>query len=124
MDILESWGVLVKPELLDINVEFVSPSMLVPKPEKGEYRVVTDFSSLNLHLKRVPNTSATISQSKSRIVKAQYVIHLDLSNYFYQGGLQKDDCKYLGTVHPYEGLRVYEVRVTSEILQDCIKEEV
>ena len=107
MDILESWGVLVKPELLDINVEFVSPSMLVPKPEKGEYRVVTDFSSLNLHLKRVPNTSATISQAKSRIAKAQYVIHLDLSNYFYQGGLQKDDCKYLGTVHPYKGLRVY-----------------
>ena len=48
MDLLESWGVLCEPEKLGVSVEFVSPSMLVPKPEKGEYRVVTDFSALNL----------------------------------------------------------------------------
>ena len=107
MDDLEAWGVLTIPEQMGINVEFVSPSLLVPKPEKGEYRLVTDFSALNIHLKRVPNTSATISQAKSRIAKARYVIHLDLSNFFYQNGMQKSDAKYLGTVHPFKGLRVY-----------------
>ena len=83
--------------------------MLVPKPDSPDYRMVTDFSSLNLYLKRIPNTSATIAQAKSRIAKARYVVHLDLSNYFYQCGLQKGDIRYLGTVHPFKGLRVYTV---------------
>ena len=107
MDRLESWGVLAKPENLGVTVDFVSPSMLVPKPEKGEYRVVTDFSALNVYLKRVPNTSATIAQARSRIARAPYVIHLDFANYFYQNGLQKSDVRYLGTVHPFKGLRIY-----------------
>ena len=107
MDALEQWGVLVEPEKLDISVEYVSPSMIVPKPDSNEYRLVTDFSSLNLYLKKVPNTSATIAQAKSRIARAHYVIHLDLSNYFYQSGLQKEDVKFLGTIHPFKGLRVY-----------------
>ena len=107
MDQLEKWGVLAKPETIGVSVDFVSPSLLVPKPEPGEYRVVTDFSSLNTHLKRVPNTSATIIQAKSRIARASFVIHMDFSNYFFQNGLQKNDIRYLGTVHPYKGLRVY-----------------
>ena len=107
MDLLESWGVLAKPEQLGVSVEFVSPSLLVPKPEKGEYRVVTDFSALNMYLKKVPNTSATIAQAKARIARARYVIHMDLASYFYQNGMQKNDVKYLGTIHPYKGLRIY-----------------
>ena len=86
---------------------FVSPSMLVPKSDSQEYRLVTDFAALNLYLKRVPNTSATISQAKARIARAKHVIHLDFSNYFFQNGLQQSDIKYLGTVHPFKGLRVY-----------------
>ena len=109
MDTLEEWGVLVEPETMGVSVEFISPSMLVPKTEKNEYRVVTDFSALNVFLKKIPNTSATIAQAKARIARAQYVIHLDLSNYFFQCGLQKNDIKYLGTIHPYKGLRVYTV---------------
>ena len=107
MDQLESWGVLLEPEKAGVQVEFVSPSMLVPKPDKGEFRLVTDFSALNGYLKRVPNTSSTIAQTKARIAKARYVIHMDLSNYFYQCGMQQSDICYLGTVHPYKGLRVY-----------------
>ena len=107
MDLLESWGVLCEPEKLGVSVEFVSPSMLVPKPEKGEYRVVTDFSALNLYLKKVLNTSPTISQAKARIARSKYHIHLDLANYFYQCGMQKSDLKYLGTIHPFKGLRIY-----------------
>ena len=102
MDLLEARGILIEPERAGVQVEFISLSMLVLKPDKGEYRVVTDFSAFNLYLKRVPNTSA-----RSRIAKARYVIHLDLSNYLYQNGMQQSDVKYLGTVHRYKGLRVY-----------------
>ena len=35
------------------------------------------------------------------------MIHLDLSSYFHQNGLQIQDTKYLGTIHPYKGLRIY-----------------
>ena len=107
MDLLESWGVLVEPERIGVSVEYVSPSLLVPKPDSGEYRLVTDFSSLNLHLKKVPNTSATIAQARKRIARAHFVIHMDLANFFYQNGLQKCDLKFLGTIHPYKGLRIY-----------------
>ena len=46
-------------------------------------------------------------QAKSRIARANYVIHMDFSNYFFQNGFQKRDIAYLGTIHPYKGLRVY-----------------
>ena len=107
MDILEEWGVLMSPEELGITVEHVQPSMLVPKKEPGEYRCVTDFSSINKSIKRVPNTSATMAQARARIAKAEYVVHLDFSNYFYQNGMQKEDVMYLGTIHPFKGVRVY-----------------
>ena len=107
MDILEDWGVLVPPESVGVQVKYVSPSMLVPKPDSADYRLVTDFAGLNIYLKRVPNTSATIAQARSRIAKATFAVHLDLSNYFYQCGLQHGDIQYLATVHPYKGLRVY-----------------
>jgi len=109
MDESESWGVLSQPENVGVSVEYVSPSMFVPKPEPGEFRLVTDFAALNLHLKRVPNTSGTIAQARSKIAKAKYVIHLDFSNFFFQNGMQKVDIQYLGTVHLYKGLRVYTV---------------
>ena len=107
VDVLESWGVLVEPETMGVNVEFISPSMLVPKTDSNEYRLVTDFSALNVFLKKVPNTSPTIAQAKARIARANFVIHLDLANYFYQCGLQKEDIKFLGTIHPFKGLPVY-----------------
>ena len=65
MDILEDWGVLATPEAVGVSVDFVSPSMLIPKPDSKDYRLVTDFASLNLYLKRVPNTSATIAQARA-----------------------------------------------------------
>ena len=55
----------------------------------------------------MPNTSPTIAQAKARIARAQFVIHLDLANYFYQNGLQLSDTKYLGTIHPFKGVRIY-----------------
>ena len=61
--------------------------MLVPKVDSDDFRLVT----LNINIKLVPNTSATIAQAKARIARANFVIHLDLSSYFYQNGMQRDD---------------------------------
>ena len=44
MDKLEEWGVLKKTEDIRVVPEFVVPSMLLPKPEKGEWRLVIDFT--------------------------------------------------------------------------------
>ena len=109
MDKLEEWGVLQPPEKYNVSVEYISPSMVVPKQEKGEFRLVTDFSGLNSYLKKVPNTSPSINSAKSSIARANYHIHLDFSNYFYQNGMQRKDIQYLGTVHPFKGLRIYTV---------------
>ena len=107
MDKLEEWGVLVKPEDIGVVPEFVLPSMLLPKPEKNEWRLVTDFTPLNLHIKKLETTSPTINEAKRKLAKFKYHIQMDLSNYFYQGGMKVEDCQYLATPHPFKGLRVY-----------------
>ena len=107
MDKLEEWGVLVKPEDIGVVPEFVVPSMLMPKPEKGEWRLVTDFTPLNIHIKKLETIAPTIQEAKNKLAKYNYHIQLDLSNYFYQGGMRVEDCQYLATPHPFKGLRLY-----------------
>ena len=107
MDALMDWNVLDRPENIGVTVEFCSPSMLVPKTEKGQFRLVTDFSALNRFIKKYPTVSPTIQDAKEDIANAKYIINLDLSNYFYQGGMSRHDASYLGVVHPYKGLLVY-----------------
>ena len=107
MDKLETWGVLRKPEELGIVPEFVVPSMLTPKPEKDEWRLVTDFTALNIHIKKLEVVTPTIQEAKEKLAKFKYHIQLDLSNYFYQGGMKTEDIQYLATPHPFRGLRVY-----------------
>ena len=111
MDTLETWGVLRKPEELGIIPEFVVPSMLTPKPEAGQFRLVTDFTSLNKHIKKLPAVSPGIKEAKDRIAKFKYHAFLDLSNYYYQGGVKIQDSQYLATVHPFKGLLVYTVEL-------------
>ena len=106
MDTLETWGVLRKPEDLGIVPEFVAPSMLVPKIDGG-FRLVTDFTSLNQHIKKLPTISPSIQEAKEKIAKYKYHVFLDLSNYYYQGGVKIEDSQYLATVHPFKGLMVY-----------------
>ena len=87
--------------------EFVVPSMLVPKPEGGEWRLVTDFTPLNIHIRKLQTVAPTIKEAKEKLAKFEYHIQLDLSSYFYQGGMKIEDCQYLATPHPLKGLRVY-----------------
>ena len=107
MDKLMSWGVLQFPEHSGVRPEFISPSMLVPKQEKGEFRLITNFSSLNKFIKKPRGTAPTIQEAKDFLAKFDLHIHLDLSNFFYQSGLDRKDMQYLGTVHPYKGIVLY-----------------
>ena len=69
MDKLENWGVLRKPEDLGIVPEFVLPSMLTPKTEKGEWRLVTDFTPLNIHIKKLEVVSPTIEEANEKLAR-------------------------------------------------------
>ena len=52
IDQLESMGVLAKPEEKGVVPAFVVPSLLQPKPEKGEWRLVSDFTTLSIHIQK------------------------------------------------------------------------
>ena len=107
MDDLEAWGVLKTPEEMGVVPANVAPSMMVPKGDTGEDRLATDFTGRNVHIKIVPHLSPTISEARKQLAKFKYNIHLDLSQYFWQGLLDPKDAKYLATPHPFKGFRVY-----------------
>ena len=107
MDELETMGVLAKPEQVGVTPAFVIPSLLTPKPGKGEWRLVSDFTPLNIHIRKFQNVSPTIQDAKKVLAKYKYNVECDLSNYFFQGGMKREDIQYLATPHPYKGLRVY-----------------
>ena len=109
LDKLMLWGVLRRPEEIGVTVQYCSPSMIIPKSEPGEYRLVTDFSSFNKHIRKYPGTTPTIQEAKESIARARYVVLLDLSNYFYQGGLSRNDSRYLCVTHPFLGTLCYTV---------------
>ena len=109
MDKMMSWGVLAYPEQVGVRVEFISPSMLRPKQEKNEFRMVTDLVGLNQFIKPPPASHPTIKEARDALAKANYHIHLDLSNWFYQSGMDRKDIQFLGTVHPSKGVVVYTV---------------
>ena len=97
----------MKPEEIGGVPELIVPSMLMPKAEKGEWRLVTDFTPLNIHIKKLETVSPTIQEAKAKLAKYKYHIQLDLLNYFYQSGMKIEDCQFLATPHPFKGLRVY-----------------
>ena len=82
MDKLEEWGVLIKPEEIGVVPEFVVASMLMPKAEKREWRLVTDFTPLNIHIKKLETAAPTIKEAKEKLAKYKYHIQLDLFQLF------------------------------------------
>ena len=109
MDQLVEYGVLQRPEDVGVTPVRVSPSFLVPKNEIGEYRLVTDMSGLNKHIVKFPSISPTINEARNALARSKYFVHLDLSNYFFQCGVDREDSQYLATFHPQKGLLVYVV---------------
>ena len=109
MDTLIQYGVLQRPEDVGVTPVVVSPSMLVPKNDKGEFRVVTDLSRVNKHIKKLPSTSPTIQEARNALAKKRFFIHIDLANFFFQCGIDNKDAQFLATFHPFKGLLVYVV---------------
>lgn len=107
MDELENQGVLARPEDLGIVVEQVSPSFLVPKSTPGEYRLVTSFNRLANYVKPPPSKSASTDDVMIFLSRWSHIIKTDMSNQFYQLPLEKDGMKYVGTVTPFKGIRIY-----------------
>ena len=107
MDQLEEWNVLAKPEDIGVTPKFVCPSLLVPKPDSPEWRLITNFTPLNKFIRKPPTSSPTIEDTKIQIAKFDYIATLDLANFYYQHGVKKEDMKFLATQHPFKGLRIY-----------------
>ena len=105
-DKLERLGVLAKPEDVNVDVEYVSPSFLTEKPSGG-YRLVTAFNNLGQYTKILPTVSNTCNDVLRKLSKWKYLIKADLTKSFFQIPVAKSSMKYLGTVTPFKGLRVY-----------------
>ena len=107
MDELEDLGVLARPEDIGINVEHVSPSFLVKKPNSGDYRLVTAFNSVAAYAKSVPTKASSCDDVLRFIARHRYIIKSDMTKQFFQLRLTKASQKYVGTMTPFKGLRVY-----------------
>ena len=127
----------MRPEDVGIVPRWVVPSMLLPKPDSpGEFRLVTDFSSLRQFILKQEVSTPTIEETKKVLAKYKHCIHLDLSNFYWQLGMPIDSSQYLATPHPYGGLVVYMVEpqglmnasehgseILSRVFQDLIANE-
>ena len=80
--------------------------MLVPKSTKG-HRFVSDLTGLNKFVRCFGSSSPTIKDAKNELARKKYFIEVNLSNYYYQGGLKRGDCAYLVVQHPTRGIMVY-----------------
>ena len=108
MQQMEDWGVLVKPETIGVVPTNIHPCILVPK-EGGKFRLVTDFRSIQSHIKQLPTVMPTISDAMTALSSADYHIELDFSNFYWQNSIPREDSEKLAVYHPYGGLRVYTV---------------
>ena len=106
MDELEDLGVLAKPESVDVTVEYASPSFLVKKPD-GDYRLVTAFNTIGTYARPLPSRSTSSTTVLSFLARFPFIIKTDMTKQFFQLPMHKSSMKYLGTLTPYKGLRVY-----------------
>ena len=109
MDELMEAGVLMKPEEVGVTPMFVSPSMLVPKPGSNDFRFVSDFTKLNSFIRKMPAISPGIEETKLSIASFKYLCSIDLSQFYFQHKLDREDMQYLGVIHPYKGVLLYSV---------------
>ncbi len=106
MDELEDLGVLEKPENLGIAVEYSSPSFLVKKPD-GTHRLVTAFNTIGTYARPLPSQSTSVDKVLAFLAGFNFIIKTDMTKQFHQLPMDKPSIKYLGTLTPYKGLRVY-----------------
>lgn len=105
-DELEEMGVLVPPESIGVVACHVSPSFLVKKAN-GDSRFVTAFNDIAAFCRLPPSKATKINDVLQKIGSFKYLIKTDLTKSFFQIKVGKDSIRYLGTVTPFKGVRVY-----------------
>ena len=108
IDDMEEWGVVSKPEKIGVVPTHIHPCILVPKDD-GKYRLVTDFRSIQSHVRQMPTVMPTTSEAMTALSSADFHIELDFSNYYWQNAIPREDSEKLAIFHPFGGLRVYTV---------------
>jgi hypothetical protein len=106
MDELESLGVIDKPEDHNVQVECVSLSFLITKPDGG-YRLVTNFSPIASFIRPPPSRVSSTDNILTFLAKWKYIIKSDMTNQFFQLPLDRDSMRYAGILTPYKGIRIY-----------------
>ena len=105
-DELEELGVFKGPEDVGISIEYLNPSFLVKKANRGS-RLVTAFGEVGRYSKPQPSFTADVDSSLRLIGQWKHIITSDLTSAFYQIPLARESMKYCGVATPYRGTRVY-----------------
>ena len=96
----------VRPEDVDVAVEYLNPSFLIKKPN-GSFRLVTAFADVGRYSKPQPSLMPDVDSILRQIASWKYIIKTDLTQAFYQIPLQRESMKYCGVATPFKGVRVY-----------------
>ena len=105
-DELETMGVVVRPEDVPVNVEYLNPSFLVKK-RNGGHRLVTAFTDVGRYSKPQPSLMPDVDSTLRKIAQWKHIATTDLSNAFYQIPLSRESMRYCGVDTPFRGVRVY-----------------
>ena len=116
MDTLEQQGVLVDPQIHNIQVKKVSPSFILQKGRAkhkkleecslDDIRWVVAFNNLNDDLLPKPSKQTSGRNVLTFIAKHKFHIHADLFNSYFQIPVRKQDWQWLGVRTPFRGVRV------------------
>ena len=105
-DELQEKGVLVRPEDVGVQVEYVHPSFLVKK-SSGGHRLVTSFGQVAEFTKPQPTVTNNVEDVLQQVAQWSVIITADLKTAYYQNLLSKCSMKYTGVCTPYRGTLVY-----------------
>ena len=94
-DELEGPGVFVKPEQVNVHVEYLNTSFLLKKPDGGS-RLVTSFGEVAQYSKPQPSLMPNIDGVLREIGKWRYMVITDLLKSYYQNPLAHSSMKYCG----------------------------
>ena len=105
-DKLEKQGVFCTPDKKNVTAEYLNPSFLVKKPNRG-FRLVTAFADVGRYSKPQPSLMPDVDSTLRNIAQWKYIIQSDLTSAFYQIPLSKSSLKYCGVATPFRGVRIY-----------------
>ena len=105
-DELKTMDVVVRPEDVPVNVEYLDPSFLVKK-RNGGHRLVTAFTDVGRYSKPQPSLMPDVDSTLRKIAQWKHIATTDLSNAFYKISLSRESMRYCGVFTPFRGVRVY-----------------